>query len=377
MVAPVLQAYGAHTLPLQEKYIQELERQRANLEIVYRVETDNGPTIAPPFTRTPVIFNYILQHFELKTLIDSQTLLLKPRAQPRSDMRSSQLEFTAKGAGQKKLELTLAQPAGCSLMALTLNLAYPPTSLAGRPTSLNARLYSRDTILQNTGVVAIEAGKDFKTYISLVSRDSFPQLFNAGPVPLIKRNRLELEANDFGLFQIGPSSVQVKNLECITFDSSTVSRQDLKFDLSNSLLWQPHNLKPAPARRDVWQVSQDPIFIYKGPLNLCLVDYKSLYIKMSAGKGVSGRYFQVYYQLDGQSQAAGSPQLITRSLEQDEDLHEYQIDLSLLKLKPQSRLTGLRLDPVEGGTGDASSQIQITEFGLIRNSEAVAGCGGT
>jgi hypothetical protein len=143
--------------------------------------------------------------------------------------------------------------------------------------------------------------------------------------------------------------------------------KDFRFDLANSSLWDVNGMKPIQTgiiSNDTWIVGEDPFLKFNQPLNICLSDYTNLYVRMSASPNIALRYIQVFLQINNNPGYQDIPEI---TLLADGQMHEYTYDLKLLGLDQRSRLTGIRLDPVEKGASSGQSFIKLTDFRIIRS----------
>jgi hypothetical protein len=220
IVAPVLQAYAAHTLDLQQYYIDNVALNKANLEILYGLDGVVSLSIdgVQNITRSPRIFEYIYKNFELKTrdLFGKGYMLLKARPE-RQDMTSASLAFSAEKATSNLYIYRFEEPTRCSMMRLTPKIDYPFTSLFGRPNNFLVEFWSNGKRFLKTGMVTIEPGKPFSTYISLVDSTKFDSYFTDEPVQTKPLDTVQIKIQPTGLFGVNPDSLELTKLECINF----------------------------------------------------------------------------------------------------------------------------------------------------------------
>jgi hypothetical protein len=224
MVAPVLQAYSAFTEPLQQKYVAELERQKNTFEVVYGLDGLSATMLEnlQQVTRVPLIFEYLYRNYYLKNpqVFDKKFVLLEPRPAP-IEFMSQELAFTTQPWNGQLLTLKLNERATCSLLRLTPKINYPIFSLVGRPSQLNVKIWSHGKILQESGLFAIEPGKPFSTYISLMGQEQFYTIFsNTLPVQAKEWDSLQMLPLATAFLSISPSAVDVGKVECISFKRS-------------------------------------------------------------------------------------------------------------------------------------------------------------
>ncbi len=220
LVAPVLQAFIAHSVALQQNYIDELDRQKSGLQVIYGIDYLASSPIdkVQQVTRLPVIFEYLYRNFQaLSTEVyPPGYMLLQPRAQPAS-LDAAPLNFRTSQPALPHSFYTIDAAATCSLVRLTTRLDYPFYSLLGRPASFNLKFWLGDKVSQSAEMLAIGPGQTISVYVQLLEPANFSQIFSTGPVQTREWDRLEITQNDYGLFNIGATSLELKKIECVTF----------------------------------------------------------------------------------------------------------------------------------------------------------------
>lgn len=103
------------------------------------------------------------------------------------------------------------------MMRLTPKIEYPITSLIGRPNNFLVEFWSDGKRFQKTGMVTIEPGKPFSTYISLVDATKFDSYFTNEQVQTKPVDSIQIKIQPTGLFGVNPDSVELTKLECINF----------------------------------------------------------------------------------------------------------------------------------------------------------------
>jgi hypothetical protein len=149
---------------------------------------------------------------------------------------------------------------------------------------------------------------------------------------------------------------------------------DLQFDVDNPQLWKTARMKLTTEQTssgDSWIVRKDPIMEYNQAMNVCLADYTHFYVKMAASQDINNRAVQFYYKLNNQNDFDEAHSIMVPILA-DDKMHEYTYDIKLMEQNSQSRLTGIRLDPVMDGKPSGKSWVNIADFRLIRGSEPSA-----
>jgi hypothetical protein len=222
MVGPVHQAYSAFTPALQQKYVSDLERLKNTFEVVYGLDSLSAAMLenVQQVTRVPIIFEYLYRNYTLKTpqVFDGKYVLLKPRTTP-TDFVATDLPFEVTKPWDGELAtIRLSKPATCSMLRVTPRINYPIFSLIGRSTQLNVKVWRGGKVTQQTSMVAIEPGKSFSTYLSLIDPDKFYQIFaTSQPVQTKEVDSLQFQPLSDVFLSVAPSSVDISKIECITF----------------------------------------------------------------------------------------------------------------------------------------------------------------
>ena len=219
IIAPVLQTYAAFTPTLQEAYVDQLERHKSSLQVIYGMDgiATGGLEGVPAISRVPYIFEYLYRNFEAKypKLMDRGYLILKPRSSSVS-LEGESLVFENKVSSK---EFKLAKPATCSIVRLQLKINYPITINFGRPTHLKLSFFDSGKLLTQANIVPLEPGKEFSTYFSLMDADQFQNIFITGTSVQSKQwDSLTFEPIANAFLDVSPSSVVVNKLECMEFN---------------------------------------------------------------------------------------------------------------------------------------------------------------
>ncbi len=220
LVAPVLQAYAAHTESLQQKYVAMLEREPASLEVVYGLDVAAVAAIdrVQHATRVPVIFDYLVRHFELESTQGYGTgyYLLRRRERP-IELNTTVLGFTSGHWNGSEVDLKLDQPANCGLVRLRVEIGYPPTTALGRPDPLQVTFLSGGALAHQSNLVAMESGKEFSTFFSLIDPLAFYQYFGNAGYPEKPWDELQVTLDTSGILGVSPNRVEISQVECVEF----------------------------------------------------------------------------------------------------------------------------------------------------------------
>jgi hypothetical protein len=374
MVAPVLQTYSAHTEALQQKYVELLKRQPDTMEVLYgldKVVSDDIDRVQH-VSRVPIIFEYLYRNFELKSqkAYGGGYYLLQRRPKP-LDIKGVDLSFTVDKTSDSNMVFRLNQPTPCSMVRLRIKIGYPITSLLGRPNALHLSFLLNGEELHRSDLVPIETGREFSTYVSLIDANEFFHVFGSSGTHAKNWDRLEISPRATGLFGVSPNLVEISKLECVNFPNPPLTSEDALFDVTNTSLWQTYRMelmKTETGTTDTWIVGPDPQLEYKERLNLCLGDYTHFYVRMAASPDIKARGIQIYYKLDNEP-AFNGVNLLLIPLSTDGEMHEYTYDVRFLGNNLQSRLTGIRFDPVYDGSSVGESKVRILDFRLIRGEK--------
>lgn len=219
VLAPVMQALVAHTPALQRLYIERLEARSGEFDLVYALDDIASWAVdgVQHITRLPIIFQYLAEHFELSSAEPQASgyYVLRPRAQP-APLRATDLSFQVSRVGSQ-LEVQLAQPTDCSLLQLNVKISYPFYAWLGRPNILDATVFSAGREVARTGLVAVDTGATFNTYISLIDSARFYEVFGAGPVQTKSWDLLTMRPRPTGAFEVSPSEIDIRQVACIRF----------------------------------------------------------------------------------------------------------------------------------------------------------------
>ncbi len=168
-------------------------------------------------TRLPIIFQYLAEHYQLRSDQSSASgfYVLQQRAQPAPLHASEQpFEVTQLAEGT---QVRLKHAATCSLIQLELTITYPLTAWLGRPDILDAQVTADGREISQSGLVAIETGQAFTTYLSLIKPDQFYEVFGAGSVQAQPWDTLMLRPRLSGFPEVVPNSIDIRRVACVNF----------------------------------------------------------------------------------------------------------------------------------------------------------------
>lgn len=200
-LAPIIQSYSAHNAHSQRRFVEELERVFGRLQVLYG--TDGGLVWpidgVPTPTRTPQIFRYLLEHYELAATepILSTFHLLDPRAVRRPLVAQ-----------------TLAT-GPCALLEVDLQIDYPATASLGRPSGLLLRVESEEGV-REVRAVPIEAGRRFSTLVFLGgAEDQAFRLFGAQHRVGLRVKAVSVRPEAGSRFSVAPRRAEVLDARCV------------------------------------------------------------------------------------------------------------------------------------------------------------------
>ena len=228
-VAPSLQPYAAIDLESQRHFVAQASRVRHDTEVIYAID---GPAageidLVPNVTRSPLIFEYLQGQFAPKTgvLHPPGYVVLSPRARTVT-LPGSAVPFTARRDGDATV-VALARPAACSLLKITPRVRYPFTAAFGRPTPLAVSVSHRGGVVQRQRLVTLDAARPFATYVPLVTGDAFvrvlewPDVRGAG-LGSVVLDSIRLEPVALGRFDVRPSAIEMRQVECVNLGDHTL-----------------------------------------------------------------------------------------------------------------------------------------------------------
>lgn len=215
-----LQNYVALSTALQDKVVASLQKTLPNVEVLFGINFIKTAPIdaVADITRSPIIFEYIYTHFEIKKdiLADDGYLLLKPRAQVKP-LVGQELKYQLDNSNPATVTVKLSQPASCNMLRITPKISYPLTSYLGRPSGFTYTFYNNYGLMVTGRLVALEAGKPFTTFIPLMQHRQYQDIFaNRSFEPWVWHT-LTIEADDTGILAVNPNSFGIEKIECIVF----------------------------------------------------------------------------------------------------------------------------------------------------------------
>lgn len=218
LVAPVDQAYGAHTPASQAAAVAALEAAGAGLEVIYGLDGLTSWRVdgVPAITRTPVLAEYLLAGFvrEPRAILDGGYLLLRRRAVPRR-LAWRPIATRSRAAGDA-VELAWQPATRCPLYRLGLELRYPARYRLGWAAGVRVRGEGAGETRLRTRLVALEVDRPFVTWLSPLGPRNFATLFDdAAPAPVPELDRLIFEGETTGPFGVAPGEIRPLRLDCL------------------------------------------------------------------------------------------------------------------------------------------------------------------
>ncbi len=222
-VSPIIQAYSADNTLLQQYYVDQVMKVRDETEVVYCVNSAQIDGVEH-ITRTPLIFEYLLRNFQLKTnsLYMHRCSLLAPRPAP-LDLAATAEQFQQRSNSGIE-QIVFSQPSTCTLLRLKLTMTYPFTVFFGRPTPVEVQVINGSSRLPPQRVIPIEMGREFETLLYLGPSSTSYQLFDpSGKIDYAEPvSSLEIRNVSYGPFDVHPDRVQVHSLDCINMSPGII-----------------------------------------------------------------------------------------------------------------------------------------------------------
>jgi hypothetical protein len=216
--APVLQAHNASTEILQRFYVDQLSTEK-ELDVVYGLDDVASSPLesVQSISRMPMIFEYLYRDFRLKTdrVYGQGFYLLQRDGLQREFLRTDITTREERSTTRMDLAVAIREPAMCHLLRLDLEIDYPLTRFIGRPVALDLSVFNDDTAVLTTGIAPLKANESFSTYVSLIPKDMFYQVFGRTPINTIPWNRLEFHPRPTDLVGVRPAGLKVNSIACL------------------------------------------------------------------------------------------------------------------------------------------------------------------
>ncbi len=219
LFSPILESQAASTGTLERYYVDALEKRGpAGLEIIYGLETEDFSPVdgVEAITRTPKIFEYIYRNFELASSEGHQDshYVVHARPQPR-DVVHENLPFTVPrqmaGSGILKLEAATA----CGIVRVEMALKFRKNPYLFRPSGIELNFNDGDQNVWRGLVRPLEINKPFTTYISLLDRTTFQNVFGESPVESRMWDHLEYHPSKADLLGSESARIEITHLACL------------------------------------------------------------------------------------------------------------------------------------------------------------------
>jgi hypothetical protein len=209
---------NAGTAALQNYYVDALELNPSDIDVIYGVDRIGSSPIdsVQSITRTPIIFEYLWRHYELRPDRKSGAgfYALNKRQKPKQ-LHVQEISFHSGNPGEGGTEARLDQPAACNVVRFDLNIRYPAASFLGRPAGLEVVFSRNGSTVQQSSLVPIEISRAFSTDVSLASPDEFIEIFGPAPPPgrVWDKVRFVPRSSDWiGWF---PHRVEIVSIKCL------------------------------------------------------------------------------------------------------------------------------------------------------------------
>lgn len=218
LFAPVIQAYQANRRHAEQVYVEKMERARGKFQILYGFDglTAHQFEGVQQVSRNPLLFEHMARTYRP---VAGQTeepgfLLLEPRPAPR-ELPAQPLAFRSEPTAVYD-RVTLAAPATCALLKLSLELDYPALTFLGRASQIELRATAGGRVVLAAPLFAIEGEKRFETWVSLIEPGEFRRIWTGPPgVPGKTFDSLTFHPRDSTLFAFRPNAVKVESVACV------------------------------------------------------------------------------------------------------------------------------------------------------------------
>jgi len=217
--APVLESYAASTESLQRYYIQALDRQRLQgLDIIYGTDADLVPHDfgTQAITRTPRIFEYLYDNFELVNSEDHSDGHYKIRERHlRRQVSLEELRFSIPSQLVDSGTLKLSTPSTCGLLRLQMRINYTNNLFVFRPSGIEMTLKNAENVVWKGSVRAIEPNQTFVTYVSPLPAAKFPKVFSEDPIQSDKWDTIEYRSSPADKLGAVARRIQIETVHCL------------------------------------------------------------------------------------------------------------------------------------------------------------------
>lgn len=213
----ILQAYAAHVPGAQSRWLEEL-RAESSAQVLLAVDHIGTRPLEGVLTpvRLPVIFRGLLEELEpaVSAASGAAFLLLERRPSPLR-LGARELAVTRRsGDLDEGLELAL-EPEPCRLLALELEISYPPWVALGRPEPLALEVNAVGGPIVTTRVVALRDGAPFEILVPLISGERLGDLWSPSADPGPEPSAIRLRRDSQSLAAAPSRDEVVRRVSCL------------------------------------------------------------------------------------------------------------------------------------------------------------------
>jgi hypothetical protein len=136
--------------------------------------------------------------------------------------------------------------------------------------------------------------------------------------------------------------------------------------------WErPPGMEQPTGTEGRYAVPQSAVFVEREPMRLCLADLQEITLDVALSRDVFIRLAKLFLKVDGETDFS-EEHMVFVNLARDEALHRYAFSLAPLA-SAGARVTGMRIDPVLGGT-HAGSWVEVHNLRAVRKSDGPSAC---
>jgi hypothetical protein len=219
LFSPILESQAATTETLERYYVDALEKRRpAGLEIIYGLETEDFSPVdgVQAITRTPRIFEYIYRNFELTSSEEHADghYVVRARPQPKNAIYED-LPFTVPRQMASSGVLKLDAASACGIVRVEMNLKFTKNPHLFRPSGVELNFNNGDQNVWRGLVRPLEINKPFTTYISLLNRTAFHNVFGTTSIESRMWDHLEYHPLKADLLGSEANRIEITHLQCL------------------------------------------------------------------------------------------------------------------------------------------------------------------
>lgn len=231
LVAPILQAYAAHSAAQQRRWVDRLALAGRDLQVVWglddiaSIRLDNVQTTA----RLPVIFEHLATEYRDSGSVPASTgyVLLERRDQP-VVMRRAPVDLSRTGAEPIGGTYAAATPQTCGLVEVTVEAEFPGLARALQPAEIWLRLLEGEDEVVATRIVPINGRDPWQTIVSVAPPQTIGTVFNDS-VTSQSWDAMSVSVVA-GRFSVLPTSLEVLAVSCLEIGDGDPGAQGVADD---------------------------------------------------------------------------------------------------------------------------------------------------